>query len=89
MTVRLQVLLDDDELADVKATAASQRLTVAEWVRQALRRARLEEPRYATEQKLLVIREAVQGHYPTGDIEELLRDTARGRALGGDATGEP
>ncbi len=52
-------------------------------------RCRLEEPRYATEQKLRVIREAVQGHYPTGDIEALLQDTARGRAMGGDATGEP
>lgn len=79
MTTRLQVLLDDDELAEIKAVAASRRLTVAEWVRQALRRARLEEPRYPAEQKLRVLRESARFGYPTGDVDQLLAETARGR----------
>jgi hypothetical protein len=86
MSTRLQVILDDSELAEIKEVAAAQRLTVAEWVRQALRRARATEPRYPTEQKLRVIREAAQFNYPTGDIERLLAETARGRAMGGDTT---
>jgi hypothetical protein len=70
MSTRLQVILDDSELAEI----------------QALRRARATEPRYPTEQKLRVIREAAQFNYPTGDIERLLAETARGRAMGGDTT---
>lgn len=37
---RLQVVLDEEELAEIKDAAARERLTVAAWVRQALRRAR-------------------------------------------------
>ena len=40
MSRRLQVLLDDDELAKIQEVARSQRMTTAEWVRQALRAAR-------------------------------------------------
>jgi hypothetical protein len=88
MTTRLQVLLDDEEFQEIKATAAAQRMTVAEWVRQALRRARSLEPRYAAEQKLRVVREASQYGAPTGDIEQLLAETALGRAHGaGDSEG--
>lgn len=82
MTTRLQVLLDDDELAEIKRVAELQRMTVAEWVRQALRRARHDEPRYAADQKLRVLREAARFEYPTGDIDQLLDETARGRAAG-------
>ncbi len=40
MRKRLQVLLDDAELREIKHAARAHRLTVAEWVRQALRAAR-------------------------------------------------
>jgi len=40
MKHRLQVLLEDDEYRELKETAARERMTVAEWVRQALRLAR-------------------------------------------------
>ena len=79
MSTRLQVILDDDELAEIKQVAASQRLTVAEWVRQALRAARAQEPRYLAEHKLRVVRESARYGYPTGDIDTLLNETARGR----------
>lgn len=80
MGTRLQVILDDDELAEIRQVAAAQRMTVAEWVRQALRRARATEPRLVAEQKLRVVRESVRYGYPSGDIAELLEETARGRA---------
>lgn len=80
MGTRLQVILDDDELAEIRQVAAAQRMTVAEWVRQALRRARATEPRLVAEQKLRVVRESARYGYPSGDIAELLEETARGRA---------
>src|SRR5438093_68744 len=40
MSKRLQVLLEESELREIQRLARSQKLTVAEWVRQALRAAR-------------------------------------------------
>jgi hypothetical protein len=82
MGTRLQVILDDDELEEIRQVAAAQRVTVAEWVRQALRRARAVEPRQVAEQKLRVVRESARYGYPTGEIDDLLEQTARGRAEG-------
>jgi hypothetical protein len=79
MTQRLQVLLDDAEFAEIRRIARRHRMTVAEWVRQALRAARRDEPRYETERKLAVLREAASYNYPTADIDEILADTERGR----------
>lgn len=79
MTQRLQVLLDDAEFAEIRRIARRHRMTVAEWVRQALRAARREEPRYETERKLAVLREATSYNYPTADIDEILAATERGR----------
>ena len=36
MTKRLQVLLEDTELREIQRVARSQRVTLAEWVRQSL-----------------------------------------------------
>lgn len=83
MSTRLQVVLDDEELLEIKQAAAAQRLTVAEWVRQALRRARASEPRYLAEHKLRVLRESARYGYPSGDIDTLLDETARGRLAEG------
>lgn len=82
MTQRLQVLLDDAEFAEIRRIARRHRMTVAEWVRQALRAARRDEPRYDTERKLSVLREAATYNYPTAEIDEILADIDRGR-LGG------
>ncbi len=44
MTQRLQVPLDDAELAEIKRIARRHHMTVAAWVREALRAARRDEP---------------------------------------------
>ncbi len=44
MVRRLQVLLDEAELREVQRAARSRRMTVAEWVRQALRAERHRQP---------------------------------------------
>jgi hypothetical protein len=78
MSKRLQVLLDEAEFAEIRRSARLNRMTVAEWVRQALRRARQEEPVMDTKRKLAVVREAARGSYPTADIEQMLAEIERG-----------
>jgi len=80
MTRRLQVLFDDDELAEIQRLAKRQRKTTAAWVRDALRAARSRETYPEAEPKLRAVREAASYAYPTGDIEELLSDIERGYA---------
>lgn len=77
MTQRLQVLLDAAEFAEIRRIARRHRMTVAEWVRQALRAARRDEPRYDAERKLAVLREAASYNLPTSEIDEILRDIER------------
>ena len=82
MSKRLQVLLDETEFADIRRAARLSRMTVAEWVRQALRRARREEPTSDARRKLAVVREAARGTYPTADIDRMLAEIERGYATG-------
>jgi hypothetical protein len=85
MSKRLQVLLDEPELRDIQRAARRQRMTVAEWVRQALRSARRGEPEGNPRRKLEVVRAAVRHSFPTGDIDQMLADIERGD-LGGRRT---
>jgi len=78
MTKRLQVLLEDDELAEIQALARRRRLTTAAWVRDALRAARTAAEYPTVESKLRAIREAAAYAFPTGEIEELLAQTEQG-----------
>ncbi len=78
MSKRLQVLLDEGELRDIQRIARRHRMTVAEWVRQALRAARRSEPRSDARKKLQAVRAASQHAFPTADIDEMLRQIERG-----------
>jgi hypothetical protein len=78
MTKRLQVLLEDGELREIQRLARAQRLTVAEWVRQALRAARRRQPTGDVHKKLAAIRAAARHDFPTADIEQMLAQIARG-----------
>lgn len=78
MTTRLQVLLEDDEFAEIRRVAKRHRMTVAEWVRQALRRARRDESSSDPKRKLAAVREASRGEYPTGDIQQMLTEIEGG-----------
>ncbi len=77
MTKRLQVLFDDDEYRDLQRTAREDRMTVAEWVRQALRTARFDRRR-AAEAKLHAVAEAARHEFPTADIEDMLGEIEEG-----------
>lgn len=80
MTQRLQVLLEDAEFDEIRAIARRHRMTVAEWVRQAMRLARRDEPAVESTRKLAMVRESVRGAYPTAPIDAMLAEIERGRA---------
>lgn len=78
MPTRLQVILADDEIAEIRRIARRHRVTVAEWVRQALRTARRDEPATDSRKKLLAIRESARGAYPVSDIQQMLTEIEGG-----------
>ena len=80
MSKRLQVLVEDEEDREIQGVARRQRLTVAEWVRQALRRAREDDPG-TIEAKLRILAEASRHEFPTADIDVMLDEIDRGRRI--------
>lgn len=86
MSKRLQVLMDDAEYREIQSVARGQRVTVAEWVRQALRKARnvdsnSAKKRTPPEVKLRAIAEAYKHNHPTADIDQMLEEIEIGRNL--------
>ncbi len=80
MSKRLQVVLDDAELREIRKTAKASGLTVSAWVRQSLRQARdgivVEDP----DKRLAVVRAAARNAYPTADIDDMLGQIESGYA---------
>ncbi len=58
--------------------ALAKHMTVAEWVRQALREARRREPSGDVARKLDAVRAAVRHEFPGGDIADLLKEIEQG-----------
>lgn len=78
MSKRLQVLLEEPELREIQRAARAQRVTVAEWVRQALRAARRRQPIVDPRRKLEAIRSSARHSFPVGDIERMLAEIEAG-----------
>ena len=78
MTKRLQVLLEEPEWREIQRAARVQRLTIAEWVRQALRAARRRQPTGDLDRKLGAVRAASQHSFPSGGVEQMLDEIERG-----------
>jgi hypothetical protein len=78
MTKRLQVLLDDPELREIQRAAKARRLSVAEWVRQALRAARRREPSGDLDRKLAAVRAGARHNFPTADVVQMWNEIERG-----------
>jgi hypothetical protein len=85
MSNRMQVLLDEPEYRRVVRIARAKGMTVSGWVRHVLRQAAREEPTVDRGRKLAAIRAAAARSFPSGDIDEMLAEIERGRALGIDA----
>jgi len=67
-------------MRDLRRAARARKMTVAEWVRQALRAARRQEPEGDAGAKLAAIRSAARHGFPTADVDEMLADIERGYA---------
>jgi len=80
MSKRLQVLLEESELAAIRKAARRQHMTTAEWVRQALRAAQRRQPTGNTDRKLAVVRAAARHRFPTADIDRMLQEIEQGYA---------
>jgi hypothetical protein len=80
MSKRLQVLLPDKDMSDIRRLAKRERLTVGEWVRRALQQARSSRSVAGPEAKLKVIRRAAECTFPTADIGTMLAEIEKGRA---------
>jgi hypothetical protein len=78
MAKRLQVILQDPEYREIQRVARSRRMSIAEWVRQALAVARRQEPLGNVSQKLEAIRAAARHSYPTADIDTMLAEIEAG-----------
>lgn len=81
MTKRLQVLFDDEEYRALQQSAREDRMTLAEWVRQALRQVRRRRHQ-SVEAKLRAIEEACRHEGPTADIETMIEEIEQGYLAG-------
>ena len=78
MTKRLQVLLDDAELSELRRFARERRMTVAEIVRQTLRAARAEVATPDLADRLATVKRAHEHQFPIDDIDIVLDEIERG-----------
>lgn len=78
MSKRLQVILTESEFQDLRSLAENEGLTISEWVRQTVRRARRQRSAGDVEQRLTAIRTAARHSFPTADVDQMLREIERG-----------
>ena len=70
--------MQDPEYREIQRAARSRRMSIAEWVRQALTLARRQEPSGTVAQKLEAIRAATRHSFPSGDINNMLAEIENG-----------
>ena len=78
MTRRLHVLLDEEEYREIRAVARRQQMALSEWVRQALRKARIDTAG-TIDAKMRALVDASRHEFPTADIQEMLQEVESGR----------
>ena len=78
MSKRLQVLLDERELAELRSLAARHGMTVSDWVRRAITLARRQESEGDKERKLATLRAAMRHSFPAPPIEQMLAEIEQG-----------
>jgi hypothetical protein len=78
MSKRLQLIVDDAEFRELQRVARARRMTLSEWVRQALRAARREQPAADAGRKLSAVRSAARHAFPTADIDAMLGEIEQG-----------
>lgn len=77
--------MDDEEYREIRDVARRARLSVSEWVRQALRAARREVPSADADRKLQAVRASVAYDFPTADMDVMLQEIEAGYGSDEDA----
>ena len=78
MSKRLQVLIPDAEMEELRKLARREHLALGEWVRRVLREARSQRPVQEPQAKLKAVRKAAEYSFPTADIKQMLAEIERG-----------
>ena len=81
MSTRLQVIMDEQELADYRRQAARAGIPLSRWVREALHRAACRSPAALPERRIAALDRALACGHPSADIDDLLREIDDGRDL--------
>ncbi|MGN6591828.1 MAG: hypothetical protein ACTHJX_02925 [Terriglobales bacterium] len=76
--MRLQVLLSEQEMAELQKLARAQGLTLGEWVRRELRAARQRQSTKDPEIKLAAMARAAEMNLPTADVEQMIAESQSG-----------
>jgi hypothetical protein len=77
MSIRLQVLLDEEELEEIRRRAREEHISVSAWVRRALEHEKRERPSTAVRTKLELLHAASQNDYPAGDYAQMAAEISR------------
>lgn len=75
---RMQVLIEEGEFRRFKRAARSRGVSLAEWVRQALRAESRRVPRVESDKKLAAVRAAATHAFPAPGIDQMLDEISRG-----------
>ena len=78
MSTRLQVILSDEEAAELRKVAEAEGVTVSEWVRRSLRASRRQVSTTRREARLDAIGRASELDVPAPDIEQMLAEIETG-----------
>jgi hypothetical protein len=78
MSKRLQVILADEDMKQLRRIARLQKTSVAEWVRRALAAARERQPLQEADKKIQVIRAAARNSFPAAGIDAMLAEIEAG-----------
>lgn len=81
MSKRLQIVMADEEIEELRRSAEREGMSLSEWARQALRRAQRSQEGPTADDKMKAVERALACDYPTGDIEEILASIEKGRDL--------
>ena len=81
MSIRLQIIVPEEEAEQLRRSAEREGLTLSEWARRALRRARRNQSGPTPAGKLKALDRALGCGHPTGDMDTILVEMERGRGL--------
>ena len=73
--------MSEEELASLRGVAERVGLTLSEWARRALWRARDADAGPTPDSRLRALDRALDCNHPTGDIDQMLADIEHGRGL--------